>query len=228
MSCLQQGDPNEVWKRLEDGWGEYPMNAICIKRIYNMIHRHELGDFVLAKRRDCSGASPDAAVQATFSPILHEPPADDDDGVHVKHWGVNPLHGMLDIVYCVDGVKDSPYEGFKFDLCLTLNSAFPFSEIRANFCPGSIPYHPSIHPISGRVCADVLTQEGCSSTMGPYKMAVLIRSMLGDFNCAATPDLPFLNADAAALLANDGVTVFRKVARAKCIARPPIISVWEA
>lgn len=228
---------------MQDEWVEYPMNAVSIKRIWSIIHRSNLGDLVLAQRRDSSGAkldttfhnkdtllssiNPICTVKSTFGPKLHQSPPDNDDGVHVKYWGVNHLHGMLDIFYCVDGVKDSPYEGFKFDLCLTLNAVYPLSEIRAHFDTGSIPYHPNIHPISGRVCADVLTQEGCSCTMGPYKTAVLIRSMLGDFNLFSTPDLPFLNNEAAALLANQGVAMFGEVARAKCLTRAPRISVWE-
>ena len=93
------------------------------------------------------------------------------------------------------GPKDSPYEGYEYDILFTVTEQFPFKSPSVGFRQRI--YHPNVDEMSGSICLDSLNK-----TWSPA-MSVLniIEAQLPYLLQYPNPSDPF-NREAAALLAS--------------------------
>ena len=91
--------------------------------------------------------------------------------------------------------KDSPYEGYEYDILFTISEQFPFKSPSVGFRQRI--YHPNVDEMSGSICLDSLNK-----TWSPA-MSILniIEAQLPYLLQYPNPSDPF-NREAAALLAS--------------------------
>lgn len=104
----------------------------------------------------------------------------------------------------IEGPRDSPYEGGRFQVLITIPSNYPFKPPDARFATKI--YHPSVKSDDGAICAQVY-QDNWSPTKSIRHIIDLVMNML----LTPNPDHP-VEADIASQMAND-YNAFAETAR---------------
>uniref|UniRef100_A0A7S1KVB3 UBC core domain-containing protein n=1 Tax=Percolomonas cosmopolitus TaxID=63605 RepID=A0A7S1KVB3_9EUKA len=99
---------------------------------------------------------------------------------------------MMQWTASFEGPEDTPYEGGKFHIKLTVPSQYPIQPPKASFV--TPVFHPNVHFKTGEICLDIL-KETWSPAWTLLTVCRAIRSLLG----APEADSP-LNCDAGNLL----------------------------
>lgn len=112
------------------------------------------------------------------------------------------------------GPKDSPYEGFEYDVRFTITEQFPFKSPSVGFVQRIL--HPNVDEGSGSICLDSLNKAWSPA----FSLLNIVQTQLPYLLQYPNPNDPF-NRDAAALLARDP-DGFKRAVQAHCArhARP--------
>jgi ubiquitin-conjugating enzyme E2 H len=112
------------------------------------------------------------------------------------------------------GPKDSPYEGYEYDIRFTITDQFPFKSPSVGFVQRVL--HPNVDEGSGSICLDSLNKAWSPA----FSLLNIVQTQLPYLLQYPNPNDPF-NREAASLLARDPEG-FKRSVKAHCArhARP--------
>ena len=120
-----------------------------------------------------------------------------NEGFRVRNdKGEEDLTDLHTFIVNMIGPKDSPYEGFEYDIRFTITDQFPFKSPSVGFVQRML--HPNVDEGSGSICLDSLNKAWSPA----FSLLNIVQTQLPYLLQYPNPNDPF-NREAAALLARD-------------------------